>query len=631
MKFLYLVLLFVTTPVIFAQNNAQYILKSAPSAVLPNETFSVSVTFKNTGTNTWSTANNYKLGSQSPQDNTTWGTNRIALPNNIAQNEEVIFTFNLTAPSTEGIYDFQWRMVQDGVEWFGEKSDLFSISVVDNPTIIDPNTLNNKVMFGYQGWFTTPYDGANTNPWHHYFSGGDNQLPVVDFWPDISEFDANELYDTGLLLPDGSAAKVPSAYTMKTVKRHMKWLADYELDGVFLQRFVSELEDPRYLEFRNKVLENVRLGCEDYGRTFAIMYDISSSADINRFERIKQDWQELVNSGITNSPNYLHHNGMPVVSVWGIGFNHFGHTYTPTEAADLIDFFHNNPNPSYRATIMGGVPTYWRERINDSETDPEWQNIYESLDIISPWSVNRYNDNASANDFRTNLIHPDKTYIDQINTNGSNISYLPVIWPGFSWGNLQITHGETPTYNEVPRNNGEFFWKQAYNVIDENINMLYIAMFDEIDEGTAMFKCAPTQAEVPAQNQFTNGQQFISLDEDGSALDSDFYLKLAGCTAKILRGEEPLSTEVPNCETPTNITNKYKNNIIIYPNPIKDLLHFESIANNTSISISDIYGKNILTKKLTTNSLDLSNLKSGIYILNITNSNTINKIKIIKQ
>ena len=527
----------------------EFIAQTVPSAVTPNETFNISLTYKNTGSKTWIIDSLYHLASQNQQNNNTWGINLVNLPDSVPYNQEVTFNFNITAPSNEGIYDFQWQMLLDSTEWFGEKSNLFAISVVNNVTTIDASTLNNKVMFGYQGWFTTPDDGATTNPWHHYFDGGNNQIPVVDFWPDITEFDDNELFDTGLLLPDGSAAKVPSAYTLKTVKRHMKWLADYELDGIFLQRFVNELEDSRYLNFRNQVLNNVMLGAEDYGRTFAVMYDISSGENINRFEKIKQDWIALVDFNIIASPNYLNHNDLPVVSVWGIGFNHHGYTYTAAEAADLIDFFQNNPNPAYRATVMGGIPTYWRQRINDSETEAAWQDVYESLDIISPWSVNRYTDNNTADNFKNNLIHPDKLYIDNLNTNGNNISYLPVIWPGFSWGNLQIKHGQSPIYNEVPRNKGEFFWKQAYNVIDEGVNMIYIAMFDEIDEGTAMFKCATTQDKVPTPTQFTGEQQFISLDVDEHNLESDYYLKLAGCTGKVLRGETELTTELPTCNT----------------------------------------------------------------------------------
>jgi len=196
---LIILLIIIFHNLVLGQNNAEFISQTVPSSVLPNETFNVSLTYKNTGTNTWTISDQYKLGSQSPQDNTIWGITRIDIPNSVAPNDEVSFTFNITAPSSEGIYSFQWKMLQEGIEWFGNKSALFAISVVSNTTVIDASTLNNKVMFGYQGWFTTPEDGATTNPWHHYFSDGDNQIPVVDFWPDISEFDSDELFDTGLL------------------------------------------------------------------------------------------------------------------------------------------------------------------------------------------------------------------------------------------------------------------------------------------------------------------------------------------------------------------------------------------------------------------------------------------------
>ena len=62
----------------------------------------------------------------------------------------------------------------------------------------DPSTLNHKLMMGYQGWFTCPNDGSPPNQWVHWFR---NNNPVatnatVDFWPDIAELDADELFDT---------------------------------------------------------------------------------------------------------------------------------------------------------------------------------------------------------------------------------------------------------------------------------------------------------------------------------------------------------------------------------------------------------------------------------------------------
>ena len=51
--------------------------------------------------------------------------------------------------------------------------------------------------------------------------------------------------------------------------------------------------------------------------------------------------------------------------------------------------------------------------------------------------------------------------------------------------------------------------------------MLYNAMFDEVDEGTAMFKLAPTRDQAP------DGVPIVTLDADGERLPSDFYLQLA--------------------------------------------------------------------------------------------------------
>ena len=74
---------------------------------------------KNTGTSTWTISNNYRLGSQNPQDNLIWGLNRVNLPSSVAPGAGVTFSFTITAPSQAGDYNFQWKMVHDGVGSFG--------------------------------------------------------------------------------------------------------------------------------------------------------------------------------------------------------------------------------------------------------------------------------------------------------------------------------------------------------------------------------------------------------------------------------------------------------------------------------------------------------------------------------
>src|SRR6266487_3597592 len=51
-----------------------------PAQMAPGSQATVDVQALNTGSTSWSPGLNYRLGSQAPQDNTTWGTNRVNLP-----------------------------------------------------------------------------------------------------------------------------------------------------------------------------------------------------------------------------------------------------------------------------------------------------------------------------------------------------------------------------------------------------------------------------------------------------------------------------------------------------------------------------------------------------------------------
>jgi hypothetical protein len=60
-----------------------------------------------------------------------------------------------------------------------------------------------------------------------------------------------------------------------------------------------------------------------------------------------------------------------------------------------------------------------------------------------------------------------------------------------------------------------------------------------VNEGTAMYKLAPSAAQLPAQGQF------LALNCDGITLNSDWYLRLANQAGKMLRSEIPLQSTIP--------------------------------------------------------------------------------------
>ncbi len=114
-------------------NNAAFVSQDVPELTAGN-TITVSITMKNTGTSSWTPLGQFRLGSQGPADNETWGRTRVHLAegDSIAPGEEKTFTFDVIVPDVDGLLNFQWQMVQDGEEWFGEKSELKQV-ISGNP------------------------------------------------------------------------------------------------------------------------------------------------------------------------------------------------------------------------------------------------------------------------------------------------------------------------------------------------------------------------------------------------------------------------------------------------------------------------------------------------------------------
>ena len=92
------------------------------------KTYPVSITFVNTGTATWSAAEKYFLGAQTPENNQTWGTNRVPLAANVPPGQQVTFTFTVTAPAP-GKHILQWRLLREGVAWFGDYTPEIGVTV----------------------------------------------------------------------------------------------------------------------------------------------------------------------------------------------------------------------------------------------------------------------------------------------------------------------------------------------------------------------------------------------------------------------------------------------------------------------------------------------------------------------
>jgi YD repeat-containing protein len=111
-------------------NNAQFVSQSSvPTTMYTGMRYRVWVRMRNTGSSTWTAAHLYRLGSQNPQDSSTWVTSRVAVPGDVVPGAEAVFNFTVIAPTAAGQYNFQWKMVEDSVEWFGDLTQNVAVTV----------------------------------------------------------------------------------------------------------------------------------------------------------------------------------------------------------------------------------------------------------------------------------------------------------------------------------------------------------------------------------------------------------------------------------------------------------------------------------------------------------------------
>jgi len=112
---------------------AQFIGQSVPTTMVAGQSYAVSVQMKNTGSAIWTAAEAYNLGSQNPRDNSTWGLSRVATPGSVGNGQTATFNFTARAPTIPGTQNFQWRMLREGVIWFGDITPNVAINVLANP------------------------------------------------------------------------------------------------------------------------------------------------------------------------------------------------------------------------------------------------------------------------------------------------------------------------------------------------------------------------------------------------------------------------------------------------------------------------------------------------------------------
>jgi len=402
------------------------------------------------------------------------------------------------------------------------------------------------VSAGYQGWYDAPGSSGQVQNWWHYntystfgvdylsptdyqgiINGGQNgSSPAhgyndVEFWPDTREVPGYTVPATFGNLGNGQPAQLFSSHDTQTVNTQIKWMSHYGIDNAAIQRFSD------FLDFRNDVSVSVMNAAQTYGTKFYIMYDLGGWDPSLVSNNIENDWTNVIVNQLhlTASTAYAKENGKPAVCLWGIGI-YSGGGYTPAAEKALIQWFQSQG--CYVA--IGTARDFTTNSLYAS-----YAATYKAGNMIGDWPVGGFTGISGVDSWMNNVNVPNKAWCQ---TNG--LDYQPYLLPG------SVGYNRYAPWGDNPRLHGDLLWEQFKNINSLGLNTAYIAMWDEVSEGTQLIKSAEDSSMAPTRGWFQ------TLDADRIHISSDFYLKLAGAGGAMLKGyTAPQSTlSVPFMSAP---------------------------------------------------------------------------------
>jgi hypothetical protein len=366
--------------------------------------------------------------------------------------------------------------------------------VMDSVNASSTSDVVGKVVVGYQGWFSCSGDGSPLNRFGHM---------NLEMWPDVR--DLVKTYPYNGTLGNGQPATMFSSWDQSTVNTHVLWMQQNGIDCAAMQRFGGELNNSSLKSWRDGTTTRLMNACQTYGRKFYVMYDISGWSSFQT--AIKTDWTNSIVGSLklTASPAYARQNGRPVVCVWGIGFpDRPGNVTTWTEVAT---WFKNQG-----CYVIGGTPGAFANDATNAAA-------YKACNMVMPWPVGA----------RGSLSNFQSAFTRDVSYCKSNlIDYQVGVYAGTAFYN---SNGSGK--NLIPRMHGDFMWSQFAAARNAGVQSVYVAMFDEMNEATQIFKTAEDASMVPT------GKYFLTLDADGVHVSSDFYLRLVNNGGRMVKGLIP--------------------------------------------------------------------------------------------
>ena len=654
---------------------AQFISQSIPANIQAGQEFVASITFKNTGTTTWSESNFFRLGSKSPANNFTWGTNRIYLTSDVAPGEEYTFVDTLTAPANSGFYIFQWQMEIEGQGWFGEESTPEEVIILRNmqdSLLSHANSFsvnNHIVSTSFFTWFGQD-QGQQSSPWIP-LEGRENWTGDVEFWKTIIK---------QVMMANIDVLYVELIPYMED-KRGNMFIALSELrhDGWNV---------PKVCPFLDPEITYTMYG-----------YNADCSTEAGKDELISHYIRFYRQYFATNTDQFADdfiytQDGHPVLNIWHIHLhidNYDQLTRNDVTSRLSAEFGSEHPifnndikmiNNAYSPCFSFADERIYQFEMQEYKIDKDWNGINSSLlkpgywdqnvrnpgtllardggsHYIDAWnqvnndatidrvyieSFNEYDEGSGIYAARTDTIYKktdggmNNTGNDVWSSNNDPFEYLKTTASGAAqfndipeldatilWDNIpQIMYpGESFTATVIVRNDGDTYWTGANNFKFGEMETIDTVMF-----GAARYPINDTLYEIPYYGGVFRGRA-IALNIEITAPDTvGTFTTHWGMLQEFVAWFGDTLVKQITVDSPQNVADNNIDKLKLYPNPAKDKIYISGLKNAEKISIIDINGKlvyneNFANRSVSKYSIDISKLKQGTYFVKIVSGSTV--------
>lgn len=539
-------LMSITITSLFGQNNSQFISQMAPASVDANEIFNVTVTFKNTGSTIWKSSDSFSLGTQGPQDNTTWGVGtRVPLPNDVSPGTQVTFSINLTAPSSGDGYgtNLQWQMVQDGVAWFGEFSEAIPI-IVGNNTLPEhlltngtPFSVSNKIV----GTSMFHWYGANigqvSSPWLP-LEGRVNWTGEVDFWKRMIKqtMAANIDVFYVLVIPTMEQERINLFRALNELRRE-GWsvpkvcpffdpFITYDLLGFNGEASTTAGKDEivgHYIRFYKQYYS---VNFDQYADDYIYTQDNIPVLDVWHVETKINNYWQLTRADVSNrlsaefgAEHPIFNNGIKMITT-AIS-NTFSFADEKVHQFEVHEYYiEKNHNGIVSSQIK---PGYWDQNVRNPgfllprnggvQYTNAWAQLNASVNRVYIESFNEYDEGSGIYAAKTDVIY--KNTSGGFNNTGNDVwsntndpyEYIKttavgaasfnnitdldakIVWHDFP---TTMTPGETISVNVIVRNTGDTQWNAA-----SNFKLGQQEFIDPVLFGAGRFTLDDSQDDIP--------------------------------------------------------------------------------------------------------------------------------------